>query len=94
MKTNTQVNNTNSKKKDNRRTPSPKSSGRKSHPSPTQEVCFSSSAFLNAPDPSMLPIPIFDDIEEDTNLVTSKQVTTPSLVSNKTDTLRQFLNIR
>ena len=94
MKANVQQTTHNKNKKDNRRTPSPKSSGRKNASSPS-EVCFSSSAFLNSPDPSSLPIPMFDD-ECDVVLndkVVHSQKSTNSL-PNKTDTLRQFLNIR
>lgn len=89
--------NTNTKKKDTRRTPSPKSTGKKNSSSPQlQGVCFSSSAFLNSPDPSALPIPIFDDedVVKEAHVVDSKQSTNTVLPSKKTDTLRQFLNIR
>lgn len=66
---------------------------------------FSSSAFLNSPDPSKLPIPVFDDEP----IVLSCSPTSPSelhlgvfaqpdkaasISTTKTETLRQFLNLR
>ncbi len=53
----------------------------------TSESHFCSSAFLNSPDPSSLPMPVFDD-DEDGN----KSNSTPT--GMKTNVLRQFLNIR
>jgi hypothetical protein len=79
------------KTQDHRRTPSPKSMSPYRGNSASNEVCFSSSAFLNAPDPSSLPFPMFDDNEMFLS-VSSEQSTV--LSSSKTDTLRQFLNIR
>lgn len=61
---------------------------------------FASSAFLNSPDSSKLPVPDFDDDEEETPVVRlTASETTPikapvSIISGKTDTLKQFLNIR
>jgi hypothetical protein len=51
---------------------------------------FSSSAFFNSPDPSLIPIPKFDDE------CASKAafVNFDKSTSNKTDALRDFLNIR
>jgi hypothetical protein len=62
-------------------------------------VHFASSAFLNSPDPSKLPVPDFDDDEEDMENRFTMSETTPvkgvvSIVAGKTDTLKQFLNIR
>jgi len=61
---------------------------------------FASSAFLNSPDPSKLPVPDFDDDEEDivnrhVVLESAATTTTPIKITvGKTDTLKQFLNIR
>jgi hypothetical protein len=54
-----QKNNKNSKPPSGQNIQTP-TKGKKSS-EPTSESHFSSSAFLNSPDPSMLPIPIFDD---------------------------------
>lgn len=56
---------------------------------PDSDSHFCSSAFLNSPDPSTLPLPIFDGDNDDNGVV----MTTPT-TGNKTNALRQFLNIR
>lgn len=71
---------------------------------PTSESHYSSSAFLNSPDPSQLPIPVFDDevpeIQPTSNLPESTLSRAISdsgskpIATAKTDTLRTFLNIR
>ena len=71
------------------RTPSPKAVQKLSHSS-TSDTHFCSSVFFNSPDPSSLPMPIFDD---DETVVNSKKSTKAFSVVNKTDTLRQFLNV-
>jgi len=70
---------------------SPSSKDRQKHNySPTH---FASSAFLNSPDPSKLPVPDFDDeMEISTRLFTDVKTVAP-LAARKTDTLKQFLNI-
>ena len=57
----------------------------------TSEPHYASSAFFNSPDPSMLPVPDFDDDENETSHLPSSDVTP---TKGKTDTLKQFLNIR
>lgn len=72
------------------RSPSPKTY-KKSPTESTSATHFCSSVFLNSPDPSALPMPIFDDDEE--IVVNSKTSTANLNVVTKTNTLRQFLNI-
>ncbi len=72
------------------RTPSPKVIKKVLQSASTSETHFCSSVFFNSPDPSFLPMPIFDDDE----VVNSKQSTSVLNIVNKTNTLRQFLNIR
>lgn len=77
---------------------------KKTRSNPAEEIHFASSAFLNSPDPSKLPVPDFDDEEEvETEFNNRLMVaeTTPIKVSpapmsvvGKADTLKQFLNIR
>ena len=58
---------------------------------------FASSAFLNSPDPSKLPVPDFDDDEEEVvnrHVVLENNTTPIKATVGKTDTLKQFLNIR
>lgn len=71
------------------RNPSPKSSKNATNSS-SSATHFCSGVLFNSPDPSFLPIPIFDDDV----VVNSEKSTTIVNVVNKTDTLRQFLNIR
>lgn len=71
---------------------------------PRVDLHFSSSAFQNSPDPSSLPIPVFDEegmaicslfpveYASSTTLAHSPH-SVPSEVS-KTERLRQFLNLR
>jgi hypothetical protein len=68
----------------------------------SSEQHFASSAFMNSPDPSKLPVPDFDDDDESTvsrlsSSCASSRSVSPSAVSavvgRKTDTLKQFLNI-
>ncbi len=68
----------------------PKSAKKSVSGGESSEPHFCSSAFLNSPEPSSLPIPVFDD--EDTKRVSgSSDSSGPGL---KTNALRQFLNIR
>jgi hypothetical protein len=68
----------------------------------SSEQHFASSAFMNSPDPSKLPIPDFDDDDNESTISRlssscSSRSTSPLAVSaitgRKTDTLKQFLNI-
>jgi len=66
------------------------------------EIHFASSAFLNSPDPSKLPVPDFDDDmssfvgvnENDSSAVNKRLSFDMTSSGRKTDTLKQFLNIR
>lgn len=69
---------------------SPSHQERRKHQAPAAVSHFASSAFLNSPDPSKLPIPDFDD-DEDMN---SRLFSDAPPTARKTDTLKQFLNIR
>lgn len=83
------------------RTPSPKATPLKKQPihqtptkSSTSATHFCSSVFLNSPDPSALPMPIFDDEdEEEEEMVKKSTNVVVNVIVNKTDTLRQFLNM-
>jgi len=72
---------------------SPSHQDRRNHSIPTQPSIshFASSAFLNSPDPSKIPVPDFDD-DMDMNSRLFGDYVPPSAL--KTDTLKQFLNIR
>jgi hypothetical protein len=57
-----------------------------------QEFHFASSKLFNSPDPSALPIPLFDEFLTVADSMESVTANDPQV--NKTDTLRKFLNIR
>jgi hypothetical protein len=56
---------------------------------PDFSLHFSSSAFQNSPDPTLLPVPIFDD--EDSVVEYPVPI---AFHATKTEKLRQFLNLR
>lgn len=60
----------------------------------SSESHFSSSAILNSPDPSCLPIPVFDDdgLTDGSFPPVNSGVQTPQ--KSKTDALKTFLNLR
>lgn len=61
------------------------------------EVHYSSSAFQNSPDPSALPVPIFDDEPSSGRLpipTTPAVAESTAMQLSKTEKLRQFLNLR
>jgi hypothetical protein len=69
-------------------TQTPQKSGKK------DEQHFSSSAFLNSPDPSALPIPVFDDESTDNGINRKGIPNSLKQDATKTDALRSFLNMR
>jgi len=78
-----------------KRTQSPVQNSRNSSPSAgrPQESLFASSKQFNSPDPSSLPIPKFDEFLSFDYVGDIGTVNAPH-PATKTDTLRQFLNIR
>jgi hypothetical protein len=62
---------------------------------PPSENHYANSAFFNSPDPSKLPVPVFDEDDFffglDNSSTTMASETAPA---TKTNTLKQFLNIR
>jgi len=60
----------------------------------SSEHHFSSAAYLNSPDPSMIPIPIFDNEADHVNPARKLSTEKSGSSLTKTDTLRDFLNIR
>eukprot|EP01039_Chlorochromonas_danica_P005662 gene5663-6244_t len=59
------------------------------------EFHHSSSAFQNSPDPSSLPLPMFEEEEEqETQQLSSSPGSSYADYGSKTQRLRQFLNLR
>jgi len=72
----------------------PSSNSSKDHKNESSEHHFSSAAYLNSPDPSMIPIPIFDNEADHVNPARKLSTEKSGSSLTKTDTLRDFLNIR
>jgi len=94
---NQQRNKSNNNSNSNSPSTSPSGQARLSHnysnaTSPVATTHFASSAFLNSPDPSKLPVPDFDDDDFVVNNRLFPEEAPQSV--RKTDTLKQFLNIR
>lgn len=60
----------------------------------TSESHFSSSAILNSPDPSCLPIPVFDDEGPSQSNIAAVNSVILTPQKSKTDALKTFLNLR
>lgn len=91
---------TNTRKNDKPRMSTPPSSRKSS------EAFYASSAYFNSPDPSQLPLPVFDDDElplfSKSSMPSANYISTDSVNSyesaqfelNRTQALKSFLNIR
>lgn len=58
------------------------------------EFHYSSSAFQNSPDPSSLPLPMFEEEEVQETQLSSSPGSSYADYGSKTQRLRQFLNLR